>query len=86
MDLQSLMIGGASLVGIVLLAWLYNRKSIQAAIRKRELNQQIDTIIKNQKANKEKNNRDQSRKKRVGRTVDPVKPWAGVRNKKSHRS
>nr|BDD47572.1 hypothetical protein 6 [bacterium] len=86
MDLQSLIVGGASLVGIAVLAWLYNRKSIQSAIRKRERDQQIDSIIKNQKANKKKFNRDQSRKKRVGRTVDPDKPWAGVRGKKTRRS
>jgi len=75
-----LLISGGSIFGVILFAWLYARKSIQEALRKRELNQQMDALIKNKQANKRKAARDKSRKKRVGDSVDLDDPWSGLRD------
>lgn len=83
MDLKTFLIGSGGLVAFTFFIWVYNRKSIQEALRKRELNQQTDALIKNQKANERKSLRDKDRKKRIGNTVDPDNLWSGLRGQKT---
>lgn len=85
MNLQIALIVILCFLGVLILLWVFVKKSIRHAVKKRELKQQIAALRKNKRANKRKAVRDVQRKKTMDHPLDSRDPWFGVRRKKTNR-
>lgn len=79
MELKLVLIILSCVTGISFLLWVLHKNSIKEAIKRREYQQQVDDLVKNQKASIRKAKRDKERKSKVGTSINPNDPWSGMR-------
>lgn len=79
MELKLLLTILSCATGVSFLLWVIHKNSIKGAIKRREYQQQVDDLVKNQKVAIKKAKRDKERKTKVGTSINPDDPWSGMR-------